>query len=63
VDNQVGRLPGWQREQHGLRSFLNDLGTDYIYCVGGSQSGVNTVTGRVFRYNPVTDSLTTVAGG
>src|SRR6267143_5540026 len=40
---------------------LNDLGTDYIYCVGGSQSGVNTVTGRVFRYNPITDSLTTVA--
>ena len=42
---------------------LNDIGTDYIYCVGGSQSGTNLVTSRVFRYNPVTDSLTTVAGG
>jgi N-acetylneuraminic acid mutarotase len=40
---------------------LNDAGTNYIYCVGGSQSGVNTVTGRVFRYNPVTDTLSTVA--
>ncbi len=42
-------------------SVLNDSGTDYIYCVGGSQSVVNTVTGRVFRYNPVTDTLTTIA--
>src|SRR5438552_2796149 len=42
-------------------SVLNDSGTDYIYCVGGSQSVVNTVTGRVFRYDPVTDTLTTVA--
>src|SRR6266699_5694109 len=42
-------------------SVLNDSGTEYIYCVGGSQSVVNTVTGRVFRYDPVTDTLTTVA--
>jgi N-acetylneuraminic acid mutarotase len=43
-------------------SVLNDAGTDYIYCVGGSQFGTNLVTGRVFRYDPVTDNLTTVAG-
>jgi hypothetical protein len=41
---------------------LNESGTDYIYCVGGSQSGTNAVTGRVFRYNPITDSLATVTG-
>ena len=40
---------------------LADGGTPYIYCVGGSQFGTNLVTGRVFRYNPVTDSITTVA--
>jgi N-acetylneuraminic acid mutarotase len=44
-------------------SVLNDSGTDYIYCVGGSQSGTNLVTGRVFRYDPIADVITTVAGG
>jgi len=44
-------------------SVLNDSGTDFIYCVGGSQFGTNLVTGRVFRYDPVADVITTVAGG
>src|SRR5437588_2186601 len=39
----------------------NDSGTDYIYCVGGSQSSTATETGRVFRYDPVADVITTVA--
>jgi len=40
---------------------LTDAGTDYIYCVGGSDVASQTTTGRVFRYDPVTDSITTVA--
>jgi N-acetylneuraminic acid mutarotase len=40
---------------------LNDAGTDYIYCVGGSQATVTGVFDRVFRYDPVTDAITTVA--
>ena len=40
---------------------LTDGGTPYIYCVGGSESATSTVTGRVFRYNPVTDTISTVA--
>ncbi len=40
---------------------LTDSGTSYIYCVGGSESLTSTVTGRVFRYNPVTDTISTVA--
>jgi N-acetylneuraminic acid mutarotase len=39
----------------------NDSGTDYIYCVGGSQSSTATETGRVFRYDPIADVITTVA--
>jgi N-acetylneuraminic acid mutarotase len=39
----------------------NDSGTDYIYCVGGSQSSSATETSRVFRYDPVADVITTVA--
>jgi len=42
-------------------SVLNDSGTDYIYCAGGSESATSTTTGRVFRYDPITDSITTVA--
>jgi N-acetylneuraminic acid mutarotase len=41
---------------------LNDSGTDYIYCAGGSQFGTNLVTGRVFRYDPIADVITTVSG-
>ena len=40
---------------------LTDSGTPYIYCVGGSAGGQTTATARVFRYNPVTDMIDTVA--
>jgi hypothetical protein len=40
---------------------LTDNGTAYIYCVGGSAAGNTTATDRVFRYDPVTDAITTVA--
>ena len=36
---------------------LNESGTDYIYCVGGSDVASQTTTGRVFRYDPVTDTI------
>src|SRR4029078_5540054 len=37
-------------------------GTPQIYCVGGSAAGQTTATGRVFAYNPVTDTPTTLTG-
>ncbi len=40
---------------------LNYAGTDYIYCVGGSYATGATTTNRVFRYNPVTDTITTLS--
>ena len=40
---------------------LTDAGTPYIYCVGGSAAGQTTSTDRVFRYNPVTDTISPVA--
>jgi hypothetical protein len=40
---------------------LDDSGTRYIYCVGGSAGGQTTATARVFRYNPVTDVIETIA--
>ena len=40
---------------------LTDSGTPYIYCVGGSAGGQTTATDRVFRYNPVTDTIETIA--
>src|SRR5215831_4326493 len=39
----------------------NDSGTDFIYCVGGSSFATQTSIGRVFRYDPVADVITTVA--
>ena len=41
---------------------LTDQGTPYIYCVGGARLAApyDLTTGRVFRYNPVTDTLSTV---
>jgi len=42
-------------------SVLADAGTPYICCVGGSAGGATTATGRVFRYNPVTDVISPVA--
>src|SRR5437667_4638920 len=41
-------------------SVLNDSGTDYIYCAGGSKFTGQTTSGHVFRYDPVADSITTV---
>ena len=40
---------------------LTDSGTNYIYCVGGSAGGQTTATDRVFRYNPITDTIETIA--
>jgi hypothetical protein len=39
---------------------LNESGTDFIYCVGGSDVASQTTTGRVFRYDPITDTLSTI---
>ena len=51
-DNQVNDM---------ARGVLNDNGTDYIYCVGGSPAGATTATDRVFRYDPVTDTISCIA--
>ena len=40
---------------------LNDSGTDYIYCVGGSNFATQTASGRVFRYDPITDTISSVS--
>src|SRR5207249_4347811 len=37
-------------------------GTPYIYCVGGSAAGQTTATARVFFYDPVADTATTLTG-
>ena len=39
---------------------LIESGTPYIYCVGGSAAGATTATARVFRYNPVSDTIETL---
>ena len=39
---------------------LYGSGTRYIYCVGGSAGGQTTATARVFRYNPITDTIETI---
>jgi N-acetylneuraminic acid mutarotase len=41
---------------------LSVAGTPQIYCVGGSAAGQTTATGRVFSYNPVTDTPTVLTG-
>ena len=51
-DNQVSNM---------ACAVLNVNGADYIYCVGGSAAGATTATDRVFRYNPVTDTIITIA--
>lgn len=51
-DNQVSNM---------ACGILNDNGTDYIYCVGGSAGGQTTATDRVFRYNPVSDTIESIA--
>jgi uncharacterized delta-60 repeat protein len=40
---------------------LYDSSTPYIYCVGGSAGGQTTATNRVFRYNPITDTMESLA--
>ena len=35
-------------------------GTPQIYCVGGSQAGQTTATARIFGYDPVADTITTL---
>ena len=37
-------------------------GTPQIYCVGGSAAGGTTSTGRVFSYDPITDTIATLTG-
>ena len=51
-DNQVNNM---------ACGVLTDAGTPYIYCVGGSAAGGTTAASRVFRYNPVTDAISSVA--
>jgi hypothetical protein len=50
-DNQVSNM---------ACGVLSDSGTSYIYCVGGSAGGQTTATDRVFRYNPITDTIETI---
>ena len=38
-------------------------GTPYIYCVGGSAAGQTTATARVFVYDPVADTITSLSAG
>jgi N-acetylneuraminic acid mutarotase len=52
-DNQVNNM---------ACGVLTVSGTPQIYCVGGSAEGATTATGRVFSYNPVTDTPTTLTG-
>lgn len=50
-DNQVSNM---------ACGVLSVGGTPYIYCVGGiSAAGNHTATTRVFRYNPMTDTIET----
>jgi hypothetical protein len=42
-------------------SVLTDSGTPFIFCAGGSNFATQTTSGRVFRYDPIADSITTVA--
>ena len=50
-DNQVNNM---------ACGVLGVNGAGYIYCVGGSAAGGTTATDRVFRYDPVTDTITTI---
>src|SRR6184192_3583052 len=53
-DNQVNNMACGE---------LFESGTHYIYCVGGSAAGQTTAIARVFRYNPVTDTIDTLTAG
>src|SRR5437773_6034570 len=50
-DNQVNNMACGE---------LSVNGAGYIYCVAGSAAGATTATDRVFRYDPVTDTVTTI---
>jgi hypothetical protein len=50
-DNQVNNM---------ACGVLTDLGTPYIYCVGGSAAGQTTATDRVFRYDPISDTISVI---
>ena len=47
-DNQVNNM---------ACAVLTEAGIPYIYCVGGSAAGQTTATNRVFRYNPVAETI------
>lgn len=49
-DNQVNNM---------ACGVLTEGRTPYIYCVGGTAAGTTTATKRVFRYNPVNDTIQT----
>jgi Galactose oxidase, central domain/Kelch motif len=51
-DNQVSNM---------ACGVMTDSGTDYIYCIGGSAGGQTTATDRVFRYDPLTDIIESLA--
>src|SRR5438046_3660526 len=53
-DNQVNNMACGE---------LFESGTHYIYCMGGSAGGQTTAIARVFRYNPVTDTIDTLTAG
>lgn len=50
-DNQVNNM---------ACGVLTVSGTPYIYCVGGSAAGQTTATARVFFYDPVADTITSL---
>ena len=50
-DNQVNNM---------ACSVLTDSGTPYIYCVGGSAAGQTTATDRMFRYDPIADTINSI---
>ena len=50
-DNQVNNM---------ACGVLTDSGTPYIYCVGGSASGQTTASDRVFRYDPISDTISVI---
>src|SRR5438270_8511679 len=50
-DNQVSNM---------ACGVLTVSGTPYIYCVGGSAAGQTTATARVFFYDPVPDTITSL---
>ena len=51
-DNQVSNM---------ACGVLTVSGTPYIYCVGGSAAGQTTATARVFFYDPVPDTITSLS--